>query len=102
PDAYQREIEDLANYFYVSTGEIHQLFELIEALPTLNFKIDSFENPDASESHVKTIKKVLHKNKHKRLTRDLLKQTAAAGILIGIWLGDKKSPYPFIFDGSKY
>ncbi len=102
PDEHQEEIEDLANYFYVSTAEIHQLFELIEALPTLNFKIDSFENPDASESHIKTIKKVLHKNKHKRLTRDLMKQTAAAGTLIGIWLGDKKSPYPFIFDGLKY
>lgn len=57
PDEHQDDIEDLANYFYVSTAEIHQLFELIEALPILNFKIDSFENPDASESHIKTIKK---------------------------------------------
>lgn len=79
PDEHQDDIEDLANYFYVSTAEIHQLFELIEALPILNFKIDSFENPDASESHIKTIKKVLHKNKHKRLTRDLMKQTATSG-----------------------
>ena len=44
------------------------------------------------------INKALHKIKHKRLTRDLLKQTAASGTLVGIWLGDKNNIYPYVFD----
>ncbi|TWL55451.1 hypothetical protein CHCC15325_3119 [Bacillus licheniformis] len=102
PDEFQEEIEDLAQYFYISTAEIHQLFELIEALPTLNYKIDSFTKSKSSDKHLSLLNKALHKVKHKRLTRDLLKQTAAAGTLVGIWLGDDKSPYPFVFDSVKY
>ncbi|MCY9156229.1 hypothetical protein [Bacillus haynesii] len=102
PDEFQEEIEDLAQYFYISTAEIHQLFELIEALPTLNYKIDSFTKSKSSDKHISLLNKALHKVKHKRLTRDLLKQTAAAGTLVGIWLGDDKSPYPFVFDSVKY
>lgn len=102
PDEFQEEIEDLAQYFYISTAEIHQLFELIEALPTLNYKIDSFTKSKSSDKHISLLNKALHRVKHKRLTRDLLKQTAAAGTLVGIWLGDEKSPYPFVFDSVKY
>lgn len=102
PDEFQEEIEDLAQYFYISTAEIHQLFELIEALPTLNYNIDSFTKSKSSDKHLSLLNKALHKVKHKRLTRDLLKQTAAAGTLVGIWLGDDKSPYPFVFDSVKY
>ncbi|MCY9224142.1 hypothetical protein MOF11_03590 [Bacillus haynesii] len=102
PDEFQEEIEDLAQYFYISTAEIHQLFELIEALPTLNYKIDSFTKSKSSDKHISLLNKSLHRVKHKRLTRDLLKQTAAAGTLVGIWLGDDKSPYPFVFDSVKY
>ncbi|MEC0685590.1 hypothetical protein P8888_21740 [Bacillus haynesii] len=102
PDEFQEEIEDLAQYFYISTAEIHQLFELIEALPTLNYKIDSFTKSKSSDKHISLLNKALHRVKHKRLTRDLLKQTAAAGTLVGIWLGDDKSPYPFVFDSVKY
>ncbi|MDE1403269.1 hypothetical protein [Bacillus licheniformis] len=102
PDKFQKEIEDLAQYFYISTAEIHQLFELIEALPTLNYKIDSFVKSKSSDKHISLLNKSLHRVKHKRLTRDLLKQTATAGTLVGIWLGDEKSPYPFVFDSVKY
>ncbi|KUP30272.1 hypothetical protein AU385_17825 [Bacillus halotolerans] len=102
PDEFQEEIEDIAEYFYISTAEIHQLFELIEALPTLNYKIDSFNKVKSSDKHISLLNKSLHKVKHKRLTRDLLKQVATAGTLVGIWLGDAKSPYPFIFDEIKY
>jgi hypothetical protein len=100
PDAYQKEIEDLAQYYYVSSAEIHQLFELIEALPTLNYKIDSHEKPKSNDKYISIINKALHKVKHKRLTRDSLKQTAASGTMVGIWLGDK-IPYPYIFDDMK-
>jgi hypothetical protein len=102
PDKHQKEIEDLAQYYYISSGEVHQLFELIEALPTLNYKLDSFEKNKSTDKHIGTLNKTLHKVKHKRLTRDLLKQTATAGTLVGIWLGDKNKPYPYIFDDIKH
>lgn len=102
PDKFQKEIEDLAQYYYISSAEVHQLYELIEALPQLNYKLDTFEKSKSTDKQMGTINKVLHKVKHKRLTRDLLKQTATAGTLVGIWLGGKTNPYPFIFDEVNY
>lgn len=102
PDTFQKEIEDLAQYYYISSGEIHQLFELIEALPSLNYTLDSFEKNKSTDKHIGTINKVLHKVKHKRLTRDILKQTSAAGTLVGIWLGEKNNVYPYVFDDMKF
>ncbi|MGG2091251.1 hypothetical protein AB1283_00610 [Bacillus sp. S13(2024)] len=102
PDQYQKDIENLVQYYYISSAEIHQLYELIEALPTLNYKIDSFDKNKSSDKHISIINKILHKVKHKRLTRDLLKQTTASGTLVGTWLGDKNNLYPYIFDDIKY
>lgn len=102
PDTFQKELEDLAQYYYISSGEIHQLFELVEALPTLNYKIDTFEKPDSYEKYLNICNKYLYKVKHKTLTRDLLKQLITSGTVVGIWLGDKNNPYPFIFDNLKY
>ncbi|PAD85036.1 hypothetical protein CHH57_01620 [Niallia circulans] len=102
PDTYQKEIEDLAQYFYISTAEIHQMYELIESLPTLNYRLELFDTSKGNEKHISTINKTLHKVKHKRLTRDLMKQTTSAGTLVGIWLGDKNKPYPYVFDDLKY
>ena len=102
PDTYQKEIESLAHYYYISSPEVHQLFELIEALPTLNYKIDSHDKPKNNDKHISIINKTMHKIKHKRLTRDVLKQTASAGTVVGIWLGDKNNLYPKIFDNMKY
>lgn len=102
PDQFQKEIEDLTQYYYISSGEIHQLYELIEALPTLNYKLDSFNKNTSTDKHIGLINKTLHKVKHKRLTRDLLKQTSAAGTTVGIWLGDKSNIYPYVFDNVSY
>ncbi|PGZ96979.1 hypothetical protein COE51_16430 [Bacillus pseudomycoides] len=102
PDQHQKDIENLVQYYYISSAEIHQLYELIEALPTLNYKIDSFDKNKSSDKHISIINKTLHKIKHKRLTRDLLKQTTASGTLVGIWLGDKNNLHPYIFDDVKY
>lgn len=102
PDQYSKEIEDLAQYYYISSGEVHQLFELIEALPTLNYRLDSLEKTKRDDKFIGIINKALHKNKHKRLTRDLLKQVATSGTLVGIWLGDRKKPYPLIFDDPNF
>ena len=101
PDTYQKEIESLAQYYYISSAEIHQLYELIEALPTLNYKIDSHDKPKNNDKHISLINKAMHKIKHKRLSRDLLKQNATAGTIVGIWLGDKNNLYPYIFDDVK-
>jgi hypothetical protein len=101
PDTFQKEIEDLAQYYYISSAEIHQLFELIEALPTLNYKVDSHVKPKQNEKFIGIINKALHKVKHKRLTRDSIKQVAAAGTLVGVWLGEKTNPYPYVFDDMK-
>ncbi len=102
PDTFQPEIENLAEYYYITTAEIHILYEMIEALPTLNYKLESFEKNKSSDKCITLINKTLNKIKHKRLTRDLLKQLSAAGTLVGIWLGDKKNLYPFVFDDIKY
>jgi hypothetical protein len=102
PDMFQKEIENLAQYYYITTAEVHQLYELIEALPTLNYKIESHEKDKNTDKHVGTINKVMRKIKYKRLTRDLLKQTTTAGNTIGIWLGSKSNPYPFVFDDMKH
>ncbi|MGM9986069.1 MAG: hypothetical protein ACI35O_02465 [Bacillaceae bacterium] len=102
PDKYQEEIENLAQYFYIASAEVHQLFELIEALPNLNYKIDSHEDHKNHEKFASTITKTMHRIKHKRLTRDCIKQSASSGTLVGIWLGNKSNLYPYIFDKVKY
>ncbi|MFJ3388773.1 hypothetical protein [Lysinibacillus sp. NPDC086135] len=102
PDQFQEELASIAEYFYISNGEVRQLFELVEVLPQLNHRIDSFDKRASADKHLKVISKALHRVKHKTLTRDLMKQNATVGNVIGIWLGDKSSPYPFVFDNMKY
>lgn len=102
PDRNIDILSDITEYFYISTGEIHMLFELLESLPTLNYRIESFEQPANHDKYVSQINKTLHKVKHKRLTRDIIKQTASDGTLTGIWLGNKNNLYPYIFDSPKY
>lgn len=102
PDFYQDVIDDITNYFYIINAEIHQLFELIESSPRLDYTIKTFSKDKDSEKNYQLIKRNLHKVNHKRLTRDLLKQNASYGNVVGIWLGNKKNLYPFIFNDCKY
>lgn len=102
PDKYQSEIDNLTQYFYIINAEVHQMFELIEVLPQLNYRIETFSKSKSSEKHILTLNKSLHIIKHKRLTRDLMKQTSSVGNLVGMWLGDKSNPYPHVFDEVKY
>lgn len=102
PDKNVDVLSDLAEYFYITTGDIHMMFELIESLPSLNYKVNAFDKSDSlHDKHVSTINRVLHKIKHKPLTRDVMKQTANTGTLTGIWLGSKSNPYPYIFDSPE-
>lgn len=102
PDKYQSEIDNLTQYFYVINAEVHQMFELIEVLPQLNYRIESFSKSKSNEKHILSLNKALHSIKHKRLTRDLMKQGASVGNVVGMWLGDKANPYAHVFDEVKY
>lgn len=102
PDNYQEEIEKLAEYFYISNAEVRQMFEMVEVLPQLNHRLESFVKNKTSERHLTTLNKHLHKIKHKRLTRDLMKQNASVGNVVGIWLGANKDPFPYVFNNMKY
>lgn len=97
PDYYQDEIDELAQYYYVINAEIHQMFDLIEALPNMNYKVDNFTKSKDIMDWMLKIEQGLNKMNHRRLTRDILKQLTSAGNLIGIWLGGK-NPFPFVFD----
>lgn len=102
PDLYQDIIADIAGYFYILSGEIHQLFEMVESLPQLNYKISRFDTDASTEKNIIKIKKAFHKLKHKRLTRDILKQTASTGNTVGVWLGKRPDIYPYIFNDFKH
>jgi len=102
PDQYQKEIEKISEYYYISNGEIFQLFDLARTLPTLNYKIEAFDKNKTYEKHASSLNKTLHKIRHKNLTRDIITQTITAGTLCGIWLGEKTNPYFYIFDDLDY
>lgn len=98
PDNNNGILSDITEYFYITTGEIHMMFELLESLPTLDYKVNVFDKPNNHDKYVSDINKGLYKVRYKTLIRDVLKQTGAMGTLTGIWLGDKRNPYPYIFD----
>ncbi|AKO91919.1 hypothetical protein BEH_07270 [Priestia filamentosa] len=102
PDAFQKEIENIAQYYYITNGEIFQLLDITRVLPTLNYKLDVFEKNKSYEKHMGNINKLLYKIGHKTLTRDMISQTITSGTLCGIWLGDSKNPYFYIFDDLDY
>lgn len=102
PEEYQKELENLATYYYITNSSVFQLYDLAEVLPTLNYKIIVEEKNDKYEDNKLEIKKLLKKTKHKQLTRDLITQTVASGTLCGIWVGNKKKPYLFVFNDLEY
>lgn len=98
PDNYLIELEKIANYYYMISGEVFQLFDLAKVLPTLNYKITVLDKSKNYEKNLILCKKILNKVKHKQLTRDIISQCISAGTVTGIWLGDKRNPYLMIFD----
>jgi len=97
PDVNQKLISDIANYFYIINAEIHQMFELAESIPELTYSIKSFEKQNSEDRNIVKLKKGLHSIRHKRLSRDLIKQTASTGNVAGVWLGKGENVYPYIF-----
>jgi len=105
PDEHQEILSNITEYFYLSSGEVHIMYELLESLPTLNYKVDThdtFEKPKNHDKYISQINKHMHKVKHRTLTRDVLKQVGSSGVLTGIWLGNKTKLFPYIFDQPKY
>ena len=98
PDNYIQELEKIANYYYMTSGEVFQLFDLAKVLPTLNYKINVLDKSKNYEKNLILCNRILNKVKHKQLTRDIISQCISTGTLTGIWLGDKKNPYLLIFD----
>ncbi|MFB0831547.1 hypothetical protein ACEU2D_18330 [Brevibacillus laterosporus] len=101
PDNYMAELNNLAHYYYITSGEVFQLFDLTKVLPTLNYKIEADDKGKNYEKNIKICNKSLRKVKHKQLTRDIISQLISTGTLTGIWLGDKRSSYFYIFDDLK-
>lgn len=98
PDNYIRELENLSNYYYITSGEVFQLFDLTRILPTLNHKITVLDKTKNYEENLNVCNKILKKVKHKQLTRDIISQVISTGTLTGIWLGKSTKPYLYIFD----
>jgi hypothetical protein len=103
PDKYMTEINDLLTYYYIIDGNISQMYDLIFALPPLNYKIKPLERLSSYESDMAKIKNALERTvKHKQLTRELLVQLAHSGSVLGTWLGNNKEPYFNVFDNLDY
>ncbi|BDR74182.1 hypothetical protein K144316041_p20210 (plasmid) [Clostridium tetani] len=102
PDNYYEEINKLMNYYYITDGDIYQLYEMLKVLPPLNYTIKVFDKKDKYEKNVSECNKVLNKVKYKSLTRDIISQLVSTGVIIGTWLGNSDNPYLFIFSGTKY
>lgn len=102
PEEYQKELENLATYYYITNSSVFQLYDLAEVLPSLSYKIITEEKDNNYETNKALIKKSLKKVKHKQLTRDLITQTIASGTLCGMWIGGKKNPYLFVFNDLNY
>lgn len=98
PDNYIRELENLSHYYYITSGEVFQLFDLTRVLPSLNHKITVLNKDIDYEDYLNICNRALKKVKHKQLTRDIISQVISAGTLTGIWLGGRDKPYLHLFE----
>lgn len=102
PQKYNKELETVAEYYYTTNGDIFQQFDLAKVLPSLNYKIQSMEKTANYENHCNIINSAMKKTNHKEITRDLITQLISSGTVCGMWLGNKKNPYLYVFDDLEY
>lgn len=103
PEQYKSTLEKIAMYYYISNGDIFQLFDLTKILPTLNYQIKTLKHDSKTEKNIFLCKQSLKKVSHKELTRDLISQLITSGTLTGLWIGDKKDDlYLMVFDNLEY
>ena len=103
PDQYMTEINDLLTYYYIIDGDISQMYDLIFALPELNYTLKCYGDKSTYSQDIVKIRSILENViNHKQLTRQLLVQLAHDGTALGTWLGDKKNPYFNVFNNLQY
>lgn len=103
PDEYMTEINDLLTYYYIIDGNISQMYDLVFALPELNYTIKCYGDKSTYKEDVSKIRNVLENIiHHKQLTRQLLIQLSHDGTVIGTWLGNKQEPYFNVFNNLEY
>lgn len=103
PDDNMKNITTLLSYYYVSDGDMFQLYDLIFSLPDLDYKITVLDKDKQSEEDLNMIKLFLERRvKHKNLTRDLAIQLASKGTILGTWIGNKKNLYFHTFDDLEF
>lgn len=101
PDKYWKEISSYMSYMYYADGNIHQLYNLLENLPSYNFSIKVFDNTkNGYEKNVALIQQTMYKIKYRELARDIIRQLNVRGWVVCCWLGDKKKPYLYVFDNE--
>ena len=103
PDKYYSEICGVVAYLYYTDGNMYQFINTYVSLPSLNYKIKVFNNTQKGyEENIAIINKCLTTLKYKELLRDILVQLCTTGTIVTTWLGDKKNPYLYLFNNSKY
>lgn len=102
-DDKHEDIVNLMTYYWISNGEIRQLYWMYKCLSNLNFKIRVFDNESKQfEKNMSLVNKTLYKVKYKELTRDLITQAMLDGGVVCTWLGTKQTPYLYVFNNPEY
>lgn len=103
PQKNKNQLNQLSKWFYVSNGDVFQLYDLARVLSTLDYTISCIDKNDKKyEDNLKKISKNLRIVRHKEVTRDIISQLISTGTVCGVWLGEKDNIYPFIFDNLEY
>lgn len=103
PDENLEEIISYMTYLYYADGNIYQLYTLLSSLPKLNYKIRTFDKSlQGYEDKLIQCDKVLYQVNYKKLTRSLISQLVSTGSVVACWLGNKSSPYLYIFPSDEY
>ena len=103
PQKNKKQLNQLSKWFYISNGDVFQLYDLARVLSTLDYTISCIDKNDKKyEDNLKKISKNLRIVRHKEVTRDIISQLISTGTVCGVWLGEKDNIYPFIFDNLEY
>lgn len=107
PLKYKKQLSKYMMYLYYSNGSVHNLFDMIKTLPSLEYKIKSLKVNAQSDKHTFECRKAMKEVNHKELTRDILMQLASMGTVLGLWCGressaDKSTPYLILFNDFNF
>lgn len=102
PDKYMENISNLLTYYYITNGDINNLYNMIFTLPKLDYKITCYERTETYKEDILKFKKTMNKIGYKRLARDLIVQEAHEGTCIATWLGTSSNPYLYVFEDLNY